>query len=116
MGEHDEQQWSEFLDEEDGPDTLFIKYKYSKSKNKVVEFVIVYLTTIDGKKCEVVKYDFSEKESLHIHNYCRKPPTKRFLDQNTNASSEENFEELFKYAEEIKKNWRMFKVKYLESR
>jgi hypothetical protein len=115
MAEHEEQQWNEYLGE-DGDDTIFYKYKFSPNRNKVVEFVIIYFTLVDGKSYEVVKYDFSEREALHVHSYYKKPPTKKYLEQKHDASPSETFEEMFKYAEEIKKNWHKMKIKFLESK
>lgn len=109
-----EQQWQEYLDE-DCKDLIFYKFIYSQDLKKVNEFILIYITTINNKPIEVLKYDFSKKESFHVHFYYKKPQVKKFINLNQNLSPKETFEEMIKFSQNIKKNWRKLKLEYLNN-
>ncbi len=109
-----EQQWQEYLDK-DFQDLIFYKFVYSQDLKKVDEFILIYITTINNKPVEILKYDFSKKESFYVHFYYKKPPLKKFINLNQNLSPEETFEEMIKFATYIKKNWKKLKLKYFDN-
>lgn len=56
----------------------FVEMKYyvlfSSEKKIILEFVIILFLLKNNKKIEVMKYDYSQKEKLHVHkNYLKKP-------------------------------------------
>ena len=59
---------------------IYIKYAYSADFLSIDEFVLIYLTSVDGVFKEVVKYDYSQKEPLHVHYYFEKNARKEYLD------------------------------------
>ena len=109
MEAHNVEQHSWYLDDKN-EDSVLVKYKYSPARDRVIEFVIVYLTIVDGEPKEVIKYDFSQREALNVHYYYRKPPAKQFIPSNPYPS----FEEMWKHVEYIHDNWRSLKRKYKE--
>ncbi len=103
------QQWTYSLDKEN-QNYILIKLTFSENMNKIIEFVIIYLTMIDNKPNEVVKFDGSEKEPSHKHKNYEKKKEKLFQNK---SISYETIEEITNY---IENNWRMLKVKYLENK
>ncbi len=103
------QQWTYSLDKEN-QDLILIKLTFSENLEKITEFVIIYLTMIDNKPKEVVKFDGSEKEALHKHKNYEKKKEKLFQNKPINY---ETIEEITNY---IEKNWRMLKVSYIENK
>jgi len=100
-------EWSSFLSN-DKSDILTVKYIISPKGDKIIEFVIVYTTTINENPKEVIKYDVSQKEKLHVHyNYLRQPK-KIFIEKDLSI---ETMHELINY---IEKNYRKMKLKLME--
>ena len=103
------QQWTYYLDEKK-EDYILIKITFAKDMNKLTEYVIIYLTLIEDKPTEILKYDGSEKEASHAHqNYSTK---KGKVFQNKPVTFE-TIEEITNYLE---RNWRIIKAKYFENR
>ena len=101
-----EQEWSYFLDDEK-ENTLTIKYLLSEDGHKVIEFVIIYTTLINGEPKEVIKYDISRKEPLNVHYYYLKPERKTYMDKPI------SFETMKELAEHIETNWRSLRQKFI---
>jgi len=53
--------------------------KFFPKSNNIEEFVIILFLIKDNVKLEVLKYDYSQKESLHIHKYYSKRAVKEYL-------------------------------------
>ncbi|MDD3159829.1 MAG: hypothetical protein PHQ98_02585 [Candidatus ainarchaeum sp.] len=103
-----EASWNFFLDEFKN-DLIIIKYFFSLEENKVLEFVIIYASVIDEKLEEIVKYDVSQKEQLHVHYYKYKQfEVKKFL------NNEVSFQTMWEIVEYLKENWRILKLKFLD--
>ena len=102
-----QQSWSEFLDKEK-KNLLLVRYVFDQSFREVEEFAVIYLTILEEKPVEVVRYDCSSKETAHIHTFYSKPPEKKYL------KKEKSFETLEEFISSIKKNWRQYRVKFLE--
>jgi len=99
--------FSEFLDEE-RLNKLFVRLVFT-SKGEIQEFAVIYLIIIDDKPVEVVKYDCSDREAVHVHHVFKKRrKRKRQLDR------EKNYDTILEFMENIQKNWRDYRQKFLE--
>jgi hypothetical protein len=85
---------------------LFVKFKYKPNSAELEEFVLIYFTMIENKLIEVIKYDFSQREKLHVHLTDGK--TKQFLDE------EPNIETLINLKNYLALNWAKFLLKFRE--
>ncbi len=102
-----QQSWSEYLDSEK-ENKLFVRFVFSADFKEVEEFAVIYLTTIDGETFEVIRFDCSKHETLNVHQFFFKRPEKRYLNR------EKNFTTLQEFIENIRKNWRVYRTKFLE--
>ena len=59
---------------------IFVKFFLNPNGVDLEDFVIIYFTKVGEEFMEVVKYDFSQKESLHVHYFYPKNPRKVFLE------------------------------------
>lgn len=100
--------WIYYLDEHK-QDYILIKVTFSEDMSKLTEYVIIYLTLINEKPHEIIKYDCSEKEGAHLHNNYSLTQNKIFQ---TRPVTYETVEEITGYLE---RNWRMLKSKYVEN-
>jgi|GEM_PF-4075472 len=105
MDEDSFRQFETFLDFEK-KNKLFVKFKYMGNSPELEEFVLIYLTQKEDFFVEVIKYDFSQKEKLHMHHY--KEPKKIYLNEVP------NIETLARLYEFLSANWRILLVKYEE--
>ena len=83
---------------------------FSRDYTTVEEFAVVYLAELEEIICEVLRYDCNKRETVHIHNFSRKKRKKRFIDK------EKSFDTMNEFMEEIEKNWRIYRLKFLEKR
>ena len=67
-----------FLDK-DNCIELYFWFVLGKNSLVVKEFVIILFLVVENKKFEVIKYDFSHREKLHVHKYYLNKKTKEFL-------------------------------------
>lgn len=102
-----QQSWSEYLDKKK-ENKLFVRFVFTPNFKEVEEFAVIYLTIIDEKNQEVVRYDCSKKEAVNIHQFFHKPPKKRYLNR------KKSFETLEEFIEDIKKNWEIYKSRFFE--
>jgi ribosome-associated translation inhibitor RaiA len=102
------QQWTYYLDK-NMQDFIFVKITLSEDFEKMTEYVVIYLTIIEMKPIEVVKYDASENETSHVHiNYLA---TTEKLFQNKQI----NYETVDEILDYIENTWRKLKSKYQEN-
>ena len=87
---------------------LFIKFVYLDDFLGLKEFVISYQTLIDEKFVEIVRYDSSLKENLHIHESFPLKTKKLFL------GGEPDMELLVKTKDYLVKNWHKYLIKFKE--
>jgi hypothetical protein len=66
--------------DKNGENKVFVKFKLLENGG-LEEFVVIYFTLVDGVFLEVLKYDFSKNEKLHLHCAYDKKRTKVFLDE-----------------------------------
>ena len=103
-----EQEWSYFLDHEK-ENTITIKYLLSEDGCKVIEFVVIYTTLINGEPKEVIKYGVSRKEALNVHYYYQKPERKTYQDKPI------SFVTMWEFVEYIGTNWRSLRQKFIDN-
>jgi hypothetical protein len=101
---------SEFLDKEK-ENLLLVKVMFSDDYSEIIDFVVIYLTSIDEKMKEIIKYDISRKEALNVHYNYLKNKKKIFL-----KNKKINYETLEEIIDYIKNNWVSLKLKYLKNR
>lgn len=102
-----QQSWSEFLDKEK-QNKLLVRFVFTKDFSEVEEFAVVYLALVGEAFHEVVRYDCSRFEAVNVHHFFYKPPKKRFLNK------PKCFQTLTEFAGDIRKNWRIYRLQYLE--
>ena len=102
-----EHSWSEFLDRE-GNNILLVKFLFREDFSGVEEFTVIYLIAVGGKIKEVVKYDCSEKEAVHVHKLFGGKKEKKYLEK------EKGFGTLEEFVQDIRKNWRLYRARFME--
>jgi hypothetical protein len=102
------QQWTYYLGETK-KDFIFVKITLSEDFEKMAEYVVIYLTIIENKPVEIVKYDASENEAPHAHLNYLQSAKKLFQNKQINY---ETVDEILDY---IENNWRILKSRYLEN-
>jgi len=104
-----QQSLSYFLDKGE-ENKLFIRYVFTQNYSGIEEFAVVYCI-IEGKNIyEVVRYDCSKREAVHTHKFFCKKPEKRSLER------EASFDTMQYFIELIEKNWREYRLKFMEKR
>jgi len=98
-----------FLDKEE-QNKLLVRFVYSPDGKSLESFAIIYCALIDGKIRQIVRYDCSEREEVHLHQFFRKPAVKRHL------SKEKTFDTMKEFVALIEKNWRQYLLSYKEKR
>ena len=107
MGESREFKLEIALDR-DMKNSLIIKFFFNDDFSDILKFAVVFLHEKDGKFNEIVKYDGSEKERLNVHrNYLDKS-------QKLYLRGEISFDTMEACVKDIKGNWRMYLLKFLE--
>src|SRR3989344_5185137 len=94
-----QQSWSEYLDRE-RENKLFVRFVFSSDFREVEEFAVVYLTAVDGKSYEVMRYDCTKYEAVNVHQFFHKQAEKKYLKR------EKTFETLEEFIADVRKNWR----------
>ena len=108
-GQRFEQSWSEFLDKEK-QNLLLVKYVFSEDFVRVNEFTVIQLLEESGTILEVVKFDCSEKETVHVHRFFSKGEKKKYLKKT------KSFESLEDFVKDIRENWRLYRARFEEVR
>ncbi|MDD4082610.1 MAG: hypothetical protein PHD05_04445 [Sphaerochaetaceae bacterium] len=93
-----------FLDSHE-ENKIFMRFSTKEDSSEVTDFVLIYFTLIDNVFLEVVKYDFSLREKLHVHYYFSK--RKVYLDEDV------NFESMAKFSEHLMYNWQNYLLKFI---
>lgn len=86
---------------------IYIKFEYS-SEFAVTAFVIIYLTKVNGTFEEVVKYDYSQRERLHVHYFFKKHSRKEYLNLSPTVDT------LFDLKIKLTENWQKYLIKFNE--
>lgn len=101
-----QQSWSEYLDK-GHENKLFIRFVFTADFHGIEEFAVVYLASVRGGMREVVRYNCSSDEAVHIHRFYRKPAEKAYLNREKCIGTLEEF------ADNIRENWRGYRSKFL---
>ena len=96
-----------YLDEKK-ENKIFFRFVFTPDGDGLEEFAVSYWTMIDEKPCEIVRYDCSARETVHIHQFFHKPPKKRILDKEISYDTMQEFIKI------IEKNWRQYLIKFRE--
>jgi len=99
--------WSEFLDAKK-EEIIFARLVFSPDFKQIDEFAVIYLSTINCKAMEIIRFDCSKDEKIHVHEFYKKPPQKRYLNR------EKSFETIEEFFELIKRNWPSYRKHYSE--
>lgn len=102
-----QQSWSEYLDKEK-ENKLFIRFVFTPDFKQVEEFAVIYLTLLDEKEEEIIRYDCSRREAVHVHKFFQKPLKK------THLSRDKNFDTLQEFIKDIRENWMIYRAKFFE--
>ncbi len=84
---------------------VYIKFEYS-AEFIVNAFVIIYLTKVNEVFEEVIKYDYSQKETLHVHYYSKKHSRKEYLDFPPTIDT------VFELKNNLEANWQKYLIKF----
>ena len=87
---------------------LFVKFSYLDDFSGLKEFVISYQTLIGESFVEVIRYDSSLKENLHVHELFHLKSKKVFL------GGAPDMDLLIRLKDQLEKNWRKYLLKYKE--
>jgi hypothetical protein len=96
-----------YLDKEK-KNKLFIHFIFTPDGNGIEEFCVSYWLMIDEKPQEIVRYDCSAREKLHVHQFFCKPVLKRTIDRGI------NYDTMEECVDEIEKNWLKWLLKFKE--
>jgi len=96
-----------FLDEK-LENEIYIKFEYSDDFSLVKEFVLIYLTCVEGTFKEVVKFDCSQKELIHAHYFFKKYSWKDDLELLPTIDT------MFSLKDNLVKDWQKYLVKFNE--
>lgn len=97
--------WKESLDDS-FDNYLIVRFVFVPESGKILVFAVVQAVLIDNKLVEVVRFDYSQNEPLHVHRFYTKTCDKVYLDFNVNFLLIENL------IIEIKDNWRKNLIKF----
>jgi len=89
---------------------LFVRYVFASNLKDLEEFAISYWIVVEGKVHEVLRYDCGKSEAVNAHYFFYKGPRKRYLDR------EKSFGTMLELAKDIEKNWRIYRLKFLEKK
>jgi hypothetical protein len=70
---------------------LFVRFVFNSDFKEVEEFAVSYLTIVDNKPYEVIRYDCNKNEAVNVHYFYHKKPEKRYLDKEKSFSTLEQF-------------------------
>jgi len=101
--------FSWFLDKEE-ENIVFVRFVFAPDGKGLEEFSVSYCNIVEGCFYEIVRYDCSGREAVHIHQFYRKPVAKRVL------GKEKSFGTMAEFTALIEKNWREYLQGYKEKR
>lgn len=103
-----QQSWSEYLDAEK-KNKLFVRYVFTQDFKELEEFAVSFLLVKnDEDYSEIIRYDCSIDEEVHVHKFFHNPPLKKYLQK------DKSFTTLMELSEDIRKNWRPYLLHYSE--
>jgi len=89
---------------------LFVRFVYSMDFSSVDEFSISLVCLEFEKHLEIVRYDCSRDESVHVHYFYNSPPKKVYLNDFV------SLETFWQYVDDVEKNWGIYVEKYFKSK
>jgi len=107
LGRERQVSWSEYLDKRQ-ENNIFVRIVLAEGRGEIEEFAVIYLAEFGERVCEIVRYDCGSDEAVHIHRFYSKPAKKSYLNR------EKSFETIDYFIENLRKNWRIYRSKFLE--
>lgn len=107
MDDFTEMDWNEPLGGSK-EDALFVRVIFVPESRKILVFAIIQAVLIENKYVEIVRFDYSQNENLHVHKFYTKNNEKIYLDY------EIDFSLIEMLAEQIRVDWRKNKLKFGE--
>lgn len=89
---------------------VFVRFVFMPDGKLLEEFSISYCNIADRRFYEIVRYDCSGRETVHIHQFYLAPAAKRTLDK------EKSFGTMAEFTTLIEKNRRQYLLSYKEKR
>jgi hypothetical protein len=105
--EERQQSWSEFLDLEK-ENLLFVRFSFSSDFSEVESLAVIYLALVGEQAFEVVRFDCSLGEAVHVHRFFGANEEKKYL------ARQKSFETLAEFVADIRANWRLYRAEFLE--
>ncbi|MDD5147925.1 MAG: hypothetical protein PHH08_00500 [Candidatus ainarchaeum sp.] len=99
--------YSWYLDKEK-KNQVFIRFVFTSDGKGPEEFSVSYCQIIDEKPREIVRYDCSALENVHMHQFFRNHHEKKKLDK------EISYETMQEFVDNIEKNWGQYLAKFKE--
>lgn len=96
-----------YLDKEE-KNKIFIRFVFTLDCKNIEEFSISYCIIAEEKLQEIVRYDCSAREKLHVHKFFQKRDEKKII------GKEISYETMQEIVEQIEKNWRQYLIKFKE--
>lgn len=87
---------------------IFIRFVFSPDGQNIEEFSVSYCLMVGEKPQEIVRYDCSAREKLHIHKFFQKQYEKQIIDK------EMTYDTMQELVENIEKNWIQYLTKFKE--
>ena len=88
-------------------DFLFVRFNFIPESGKILVFAIIQTTIIAGEFVEVIRFDYSQNEGLHVHKFYTKNGDKCYLGEVVDFSMIE------KLVGQVQENWRKYKLAFL---
>ena len=89
---------------------LFVRFIYSEDFSSVDEFSVSLIYLELEKHLEIIRYDCSRDEAVHVHYFHNSPPKKIYLNDSV------SLETLWRYVDEVENNWENYAEKYFKSK
>src|SRR3989344_940535 len=103
-----QQSWSEFLDSK-RENILFVRFVFSQDFKSVEEFAVIYVSIMDDKTRQILRYDCSVFEGVHVHQFYKKPLAKKYL------KMEKSFDAIEELVRTVREKWAVFLSEFKEN-
>lgn len=99
--------YSWYLDKEK-KNQVFVRFVFTPDGKAIEEFSISYCAIINEKPIEIMRYDCSAREKMHMHQFYRNHHEKKRLDKEVSYNTMQEF------VDNIEKNWQQYLIKFKE--
>ncbi|MDD5162725.1 MAG: hypothetical protein PHD95_00790 [Candidatus ainarchaeum sp.] len=99
--------YSWYLDKEK-KNQVFIRFVFTSDGKNLEEFSVSYCLIIGEKPKEIVRYDCSAREEVHVHQFFYNHHEKKKLNKKM------SYDTMQEFVGNIEKNWRQYLAKFKE--